>query len=190
MSIYLFEVVGSGFLKLGFTAGCPWIRIASGAWSNVHPEACCNKLGFKNMKLLALFKGTLEQEQIFQALNPYPENGEFWPDYFLEALTVSLDERLDRREIPERPDLRNHEGVSRRSEAKRVCCTGGQDFQCFYCDKVFGRFHHLVQHQFSAHSSQGRTTCQKCGSKGLTRNILHKRHTNSAKCRFGSYQVR
>ncbi len=185
MSIYLFEVVDTGFLKLGFTTGCPWIRMACGAWSNVHPKDCCNKLSFMNMKLLALFKGTLEQERSLQALNQCPENGEFWPDSFLGLLLLTLDKTLERREIPERPDLRNHEGVSRRSEAKRVCCTGGQDFKCFYCDKIFKRFHHLLQHQFSAHSSQGRTTCPKCGTTGLTRNILHKRHTNSAKCRQG-----
>ena len=156
-----------------------------GAWSNVHPKACCNKLGFENMNLLALFEGTLEQEKIFQSLNPYPENGEFWPNYFLGVLTLSLDERLDRREIPERPDLRNQAGVSRRSEAKRVCCTGGQDFKCWTCDKVFKRYHHLVQHKISAHTTNGRTTCQNCGAKGLSRNILHKRHTNSTKCRQG-----
>jgi hypothetical protein len=188
MSIYLFEVVDTGFLKLGFTAGCPWIRMASGAWSNVHPTACCNKLGFMNMKLLALFKGTLEQERIFQALNPDPANGEFWPDYFLEALTVSLDERLERRELPLRPDLRDLDGFNRRrNEEKRVCCMGGHDFQCFYCDKVFARYHHLLQHQFSNHSTQGRTTCTRCGSKGLVRNIMSKRHTDSTKCRVLTY---
>ncbi len=190
MSIYIFKVGDSGFFKLGFTRGCPWKRIASGVWSNVHPEACCNKLGFENLNLLALYKGTLEQEQALQALNPYPENGEFWPDWLRETILDALKRQHEMQMIPEKPDLRTQAGVSRRSEAKRVCCTGGQDFKCFFCDKVFRRFHHLLQHQFSAHSSNGRTTCQNCGTTGLTRNILHKRHTNSAKCRVGSFQVR
>ncbi len=188
MSIYLFEVVDTGFLKLGFTTGCPWIRMASGAWSNVHPKACCDKLGFKDMKLLALFKGTLEQERMFQSLNQCPEDGEFWPDYFLEVLLWSLDKTLERRELPLRPDLRDHEGVSRRrSEEKRVCCTGGQEFQCFNCDKVFARFHYLMQHRNSAHSTQGRMCCPTCGTEGLIRNIMAKRHTDSAKCRYSTY---
>ena len=187
MSIYIFEVVDTGFLKVGFTTGCPWVRMGYGAWSNVHPKACCNKLGIKDMKLVALYKGTLQHERSFQALNQCPENGEFWPDSFLGLLLLTLDKTLERREIPERPDLRNHEGVSRRSEAKRVCCTGGQEFKCFNCDQVFARFHHLMQHRNSAHSTQGKTSCTKCGSKGLIRNIMCKRHTDSAKCRNSTY---
>ncbi len=184
MSIYIFEVVDTGFLKLGFTAGCPWIRMASGAWSNVHPKACCDKLGFENMKLLALFKGTMEQERVFQSLNPSPENGEFWPDWLRETIILAL-RGHEMQMIPEKPDLRMQEGVSWRNEAKLLCCTGGQEFKCWTCDMVFKRYHHLVQHKISAHTSNGRTTCQNCGAKGLTRNILHKRHTNSAKCRQG-----
>jgi hypothetical protein len=188
MSIYLFEVVDTGFLKLGFTTGCPWIRMASGAWSNVHPKACCDKLGFKNMKLLALFKGTLLQERLIQSMNTCPEDGEFWPTIFLGVLLLTLEKRLERLELPERPDLSNLEGVGQRSEEKRVCCTGGREFQCFNCDQVFARFHHLVQHRLSKHSTQGKTTCTKCGSKGLIRNIMAKRHTDSAKCRSSTDQ--
>jgi hypothetical protein len=186
MSIYLFEVVDTGYLKLGFTAGCPWIRMASGAWSNVHPKACCDKLGFENMKLLALFKGTMEQERVFQSLNPSPENGEFWPDYFLGVLLWSLARTLERLELPERPDLRNLPVVGQRREEKRVCCNGGQEFKCFNCNQVFARFHHLMQHRNSAHSTEGKTSCTKCGAKGLIRNIMCKRHTDSAKCRYSA----
>ena len=188
MSIYLFEVVDTGFLKLGFTTGCPWRRMASGAWSNVHPKACCDKLGFENMKLLALFKGTMEQERLIQSMNTCPEDGEFWPTIFLGVLLLTLEKRLERLELPERPDLSNLEGVGQRREEKRVCCTGGQEVQCFNCDQVFARFYHLVQHRLSKHSTQGKTTCTKCGSKGLIRNIMAKRHTDSLRCRSSTHQ--
>jgi hypothetical protein len=184
MSIYLFQVGDTGFFKLGFTRGCPWVRVALGVWNNVHPKECCNKLGFENLQLLALYKGTLEQEQAIQALNPFRENGEFWPDWMRWRVLFSL-RGHEVQTIPEKPELRMQEGIHRHNEAKLLCCTGGQEFKCWTCDMVFTRYHHLVQHKISAHTSNGRTTCQNCGAKGLTRNMLHKRHTNSAKCREG-----
>ena len=34
--LYIFKVEGAPFVKFGFTASCPWRRISTGFWSNVH----------------------------------------------------------------------------------------------------------------------------------------------------------
>ena len=183
MSIYIFEVVDTGFLKVGFTTGCPWVRMGYGAWSNVHPKACCNKLGIKDMKLVGLFKGTLEHERTFQAMNQYPEHGEFWPLPLLDLILSTLGRVLERQELPARPDITDFVAYSHRhNDEKRYCCSGGQQFQCYKCDKVFARFHYLMQHRTSTHSTEGRMSCPICGTEGLIRNIMGKRHTDSATC--------
>ena len=53
MVLYIFEVVGAPCVKMGFTAGCPWGRIRDGFWKQVHPEACCSKLGWDDLQLMA-----------------------------------------------------------------------------------------------------------------------------------------
>ena len=187
MSIYVFEVVDTGFVKVGFTTGCPWVRMGYGAWSNVHPKACCNKLGIKDMKLVGLFKGTLEHERTFQSMNQYPEHGEFWPLPLLDLILSTLGRVLEKKELPAMPEIGDFGAYSHRhNDEKRYCCSGGKQFQCYNCDKVFARFHYLMQHRTSAHSTEGRMSCPICGTEGLIRNIMSKRHTDSAKCRFST----
>ena len=74
--IYIFRVVGAGFVKLGFTHGSPWTRVATGFWSNIHPKACCHKLGWDNLELLAVFDGSIEAELAIKQAIP-PHFGEF-----------------------------------------------------------------------------------------------------------------
>ena len=59
--LYVFKVLDTPFVKMGFTDSCPYRRIAVGFWSNLHPAECCGKLGWSNLHLLALFKGTKEE---------------------------------------------------------------------------------------------------------------------------------
>jgi hypothetical protein len=60
--IYIFHIVDTGFVKLGFTQGNPWTRVATGFWSNIHPKACCGRLGWDHLELLGCFDGGLEAE--------------------------------------------------------------------------------------------------------------------------------
>ena len=57
MVLYVFEVRGAAFVKVGFTAGCPWGRVRDDFWRVVHPKACCNRLGWDSLELLGLFPG-------------------------------------------------------------------------------------------------------------------------------------
>ena len=61
--------LGTDFVKLGFTSGCPWGRVRDGFWKQVHPEPqCCGKLGWDNLNLIALSPGTLEDEAFINAI--------------------------------------------------------------------------------------------------------------------------
>jgi hypothetical protein len=85
MPLYVFEIRGAPYVKMGFTAVCPWLRICDGLWSNVHPPDCCNKLGWSDLTLVALFEGSLVDERELQEAIP-PECGEFWPSAAHEEL--------------------------------------------------------------------------------------------------------
>ena len=86
MVLYIFEVVGTDYVKMGFTSGSPWGRIRDGFWKNVHPEGsegCCGKLAWDNLNLIALVPGDLADEAaVKQAVAP--EVGE------LEVLRLAL----------------------------------------------------------------------------------------------------
>ena len=77
MVLYIFGVRGAAFVKVGYTAGCPWGRVRDGFWRVVHPKACCNRLGWDSLELLSLFPRDLAEEARLQARIP-PECGEFW----------------------------------------------------------------------------------------------------------------
>jgi len=61
--LYLFKVRDAPYIKMGFTNACPWRRIATGFWSNLHPTDCCGKLGWEDLELVAVFPGTEEDEK-------------------------------------------------------------------------------------------------------------------------------
>ena len=74
MSLYVFEIRESPYVKMGFTSGCPWMRASEGFWSNAHPTGCCNKLGWGDLTLVALFEGSFDDERSLQEAFP-PERG-------------------------------------------------------------------------------------------------------------------
>jgi hypothetical protein len=73
--LYVFKVIGAPYIKVGYTSCCPWRRIASGFWSNVHPSECCGKLGWKDLELLAVFPGSLKDEAALKSAIP-PATGD------------------------------------------------------------------------------------------------------------------
>ena len=62
--LYVFAIEGTQYLKVGYTCGCPWGRVRDGFWCNVHPEECCGKLGWENLRLLVLAPSTMVDEQL------------------------------------------------------------------------------------------------------------------------------
>ena len=65
MVLYIFEVIGTNHVKMGFTAVCPYGRIQNCFWKNVHPEGpegCCGKLAWQDFNLIALVPGDLADE--------------------------------------------------------------------------------------------------------------------------------
>jgi len=87
--LYVFKIVDTPFLKMGFTSGCPWRRVTRGFWSNVHPSECCGKLGWHNLELLAVFKGSLADEAAVKRALP-PVTGEFWAEEMAKPLLTLL----------------------------------------------------------------------------------------------------
>ncbi len=178
MPLYVFEIRGEPYFKMGFTAVCPWLRIRDGLWSNVHPPDCCNKLGWGDLTLVALFEGSLVDERELQEAIP-PECGEFWASAMHEELLKAMREKLVEKQLPIKPSEPPHQ----RREERLSCCEGGRDFKCYDCGRVFARYHLLRQHRATHSTTADRVTCKRCGLVGLKRNIVCKRHWKTAFCK-------
>ena len=165
--LYIFRVVGTGFVKCGFTHGSPWTRVATGFWSNIHPKACCHKLGWDDLELLAVFDGSREAEVAIKQAIP-PHFGEFWPECQLESLLETASLLGPSLALPEKP---NQCPEVERVTEKLPCC-GGPEFFCESCDVSFKRAHHLRQHYESCR--EWKSECIRCGRRCLQRNL--KRH--------------
>ena len=142
--IYIFKIVGTDFIKLGFTQGNPWTRVATGFWSNLHPAECCGKLGWDNLELVALFNGTKATEYCIKTAWLKPVVGEFWYENQLREL-ICLCSGLcagGMLPLPERPTQPPE--VERATE--KLSCCGGPIFSCGDCNAKFKRAHHLHQH--------------------------------------------
>lgn len=170
--IYIFRVGDAGFLKLGFTRGSPWTRVATGFWSNLHPAACCQKLGWDDLELLHCFAGDEEAEKAIKQQVP-PHSGEFWPECQLEALLACVASLCDPLPVPEKPEQRPE--VERFTE-KLPCC-GGPQHHCESCQVTFLREHHLRQHYESCKG--WKVQCAGCVKGFLKRNL--KRHQSTCK---------
>ena len=82
--LYIFDVVGTPYIKLGYTSQCPWLRVREGFWKLVHPVECCGCLGYEDLELLVLTPGSLLDEHAIKLIVP-PRQGEFWGREQLES---------------------------------------------------------------------------------------------------------
>ena len=185
MVLYVFEVRGAAFVKVGFTAGCPWGRVRDGFWRVVHPKACCNRLGWDGLELLGLFPGDLADEARLQARVP-PECGEFWPLERLPELRRALTELAmekgcaeEEAELPLPP--RPEAPLQGRGEERFECC-GGSLLKCFGCGQHFKLWIRLQTHKREScpASAQPKVDCASCGAKVIQRHL--KRHSESKRC--------
>jgi hypothetical protein len=175
--LYLFDVNGTDFVKMGFTGQTIWARVADGFWRNKHPKGCCHKLGFANMELLMLVPGTLADEAVIQAQLP-PDEGEFWHKDRLVALKAALlaqcGEPLPMQAKPAEPYLG-------RSDEKFQCC-GGVLIRCFECGKEFKLYKRLLTHKKEScpATAEPKVVCA-CGQEVIRR--LLPRHQQSQSCK-------
>jgi hypothetical protein len=172
--IYIFKVIGTEFVKLGFTQGCPWTRVATGFWSNVHPKACCHKLGWDSLELVACFDGDEQVEAAVKQALP-PHTGEFWPAKQITRLLGLCYKLCDRKLLPDPAKPERPPEVERSTE-KLPCC-GGPEFFCDDCNVGFKRKHHLRQHLQSCKGKK--VACVGCNKKMIHRNL--KRHQSTCK---------
>ena len=186
MVLYIFGVRGAAYVKVGYTAACPWSRIQDGFWRNVHPKACCNRLGWDSLELLGLFPGDLADEARLQARIP-PECGEFWPQERLPELRRALVELAVERHscseeeaelpLPPRPDV----PLQGRGEERFECC-GGSLLLCYGCGQHFKLWIRLQTHKREScpASAQPKVDCSSCGAKVIQRHL--KRHQDTKRC--------
>ena len=172
MSLYVFKITGTPFVKMGFTRSDPWRRVANGFWSNVRPPECCDQLGWNNCDLVALFTGAVANEREISRALP-PTRGEFWHDDVSQQL-LALMADLPQLPLPAKPA--SPPAVNRPIEKLQRC--GGIAHACSHCDQVFGRWHQLQQHLNDVHSDTGRTNCRLCGKSIVKRNLS--RHVRKA----------
>jgi len=187
MVLYIFEVQGTDYVKMGFTAGCPWGRIRDGFWKQVHPEACCGKLGWDDLQLVSLCPGTLEDEAFIKQQMP-PTRGESWPHQDLEMLLLAMkvlaitehncgndDWQLP---LPPRPAV----PPPGRGIEKLECC-GGSLLPCYGCGKEFKLWVRLQTHKREScpATAEPRPVCRLCNTRVIQR--LLKRHQKSERCK-------
>ena len=175
--LYIFQVVGSDHVKFGYTGGCPWARVRDGFWRLVHPEACCGKLGWESLQLVALAPGTMADEKFIQTQLP-SVSGEFWHDRDLERLRSAIEARVgDLLPLPAKPDA----PMMGRGVEKRPCC-GGSPVVCYACRATFTFLVHLNTHRREScpkRIAAVKSSCGACGKLVIGRNL--KRHERACK---------
>jgi hypothetical protein len=188
MVLYVFEVAGTPYVKLGYTSACPWGRVRDGFWRLVHPAGCCGKLGWDNLRLLTMSPGSLQDEAYVKAQVP-PERGEFWPREQLEALRAVMkalavstggcnDENWEL-PLPPKPES----PAPGRGVEKLECC-GGSLIPCFGCGKHFKLYVRLLTHKREScpATAGAKVACDRCGASVIKRHL--KRHQDQNKrCR-------
>ena len=163
----------------------PWGRFRDGFWKNVHPEACCGRLGWDDLQLVAMSPGTLEDEAAIQQQLP-PERGEFWPREQLDALRLAMKALATTRHncgnddwelpLPPRPAA----PPPGRGEEKLECC-GGSLLPCYGCGRMFKLWVRLQTHKREScpASAEARLACRFCGTRVIQRHL--KRHEEQNK---------
>ena len=184
MVLYIFQVVGAPWVKMGFTAGCPWGRIRDGFWKQVHPKACCGKLGWDDLQLMAMVPGSLEDEAAIKEAVP-PEVGEFWRRSELDSLLLAMKVHAcangcgnDDWELPLPP--RPAVPPPGRGEEKLECC-GGSLLPCYGCGQHFKLWIRLQTHKREScpASAEAQPACRFCGTRVIQRHL--KRHQEQSK---------
>ena len=184
--LYIFEFEGTGFVKMGYAKSC------DGFWRLVHPEECCGKLGWENLRLIALWPGTLADEAFVQS---HVERcaGEFWPkpDLFMLQLAMRVQVCAEhgcdtdnwQLPLPEKPAT---PPIGRGTE-KRPCC-GGRGVVCLGCERPLMLWVHLSTHmreRCPARREAGlevvKVDCTVWTKRPIPRNL--KRHQNGEKCK-------
>ena len=171
--LYLFKLIGTDFVKMGFTRGDPWTRVATGFWSNIHPKACCHRLGWEHLELVACFDGDEKVEAAVKEALP-PSTGEFWHANQITKLLGLCWKLCGKKFLPAPPKPEQPPEVERATE-KLPCC-GGPEFFCDPCGVGFKRAHHLRQH---LQSCRGKKAKCPCGKQVIHRNL--KRHQSTCK---------
>ena len=179
--LYLFDVVGTPCIKLGYTNGCPWDRARDGFWRLVHPASCCGNLGWDNLELIYYTPGERQDEAAIKELVP-PLEGEFWDREQKDMLTLALKvfllqtyRHLGNEDwmlpLPPKPTT---PAIGRGIE-KRPCC-GGHRKICYKCGAPFILWIHLQTHMNEScpHREAHKVDCGTCGKRVLKRNL--KRH--------------
>jgi hypothetical protein len=169
--IYIFEILNTGFIKLGFTSKTNvWFRVQGGFWTNKHPSETCNMLGPDHLQLKHVFKGGLYFETMMKKL--FPPNvgdGEFYKtDPYLNILMTMLECMTTRYQPVEKPSPNFFLTV-----VEKLPCCGGLFYTCDICAKVFNREHKLYEHKREVHAKRNRVVCV-CGKTIVKRNL--KRH--------------
>jgi len=187
MVLYIFEVRGTPYVKMGFTTGCPWGRVRDGFWKQVHPEGCCGKLGWDDLQLVSLCPGTLEDEASIKESVP-PTCGEFWPLQELDMLRLAMKVLAiaehncgsDNWELPLPP--RPAAPPPGRGIEKLECC-GGSLLRCYGCGQQFKLWIRLQTHKREScpATAEPRPACRLCGTRVIKRHL--KRHQTSAGCK-------
>ena len=140
--IYIFA--WASHFKLGYAA-CPWRRLASGFWHDLHPLALCGLLG--DPELLYAFEGEQELEMAMHGVLG-PAIGEFYDRARLEDTVSFLRLVLEPMPLPERPMLYIW------PRRLRPCCGGDNG--------GYQRDDHMRR----ARATKGKTRpCERCGKK-------------------------
>jgi uncharacterized C2H2 Zn-finger protein len=173
--LYIFKLRDVPYIKFGYTSDSPWARVSNGFWSNLHPLQCCNRLSFSHLDLVALYTGSKAIESSIKETFP-PVAGEFWGEDMLAPMMTLLDFLEHLLPLPPREWIE-----PARPEERLACCVGGTSYQCWRCEQVFKRSHHLWQHIKVKHTAgRDMVKCSKCSMELIKRNL--KRHEENS-CR-------
>ena len=186
--LYVFAVGDTGYLKVGYTSGCPWARARDGFWRVLHPSACCGQLGWENLQLLLLSPGTMAEEKQLHECVP-PEEGECYPLARLPDIQAFCKTNgycnhgcgADDWEmpLPPKPEV----PIAGRGIERRPCC-GGTLQVCYACQATFQLWIHLSTHMREScpeRPDAAKTECGRCGDNVIHRNL--QRHRRSKRCR-------
>ena len=154
--IYIFEITGTNFIKLGFTRNINvYYRIQYGFFTNKHPIELCNKLSPENLKLLFVYEGDTKIENDIK--NKFKSVcGEFYNKTDLNILTDELDKITEKGHIFDRPSVDFF-----CTDFEKLPCCGGDEYVCNLCEppKYFPRLIKYQTHKKENHGKKIRIVC-------------------------------